>query len=69
MIDLGNFLEKVVALAFGQTAGHDDGADAALAFEIEHLADDAERLLAGRLDEAAGVDDHDIGAVGVGVRA
>ena len=66
VIDVGHFLEQVVLLALGQAAGHDDGADAALLLEVEHLADDAERFLAGRLDEAAGVDDHDVGAVGVG---
>ena len=59
-------LEQAFLLALGEAAGHHDGADAALALEVEHLADDAEGLLAGRLDEAAGVDDDHVGAVGVG---
>ena len=66
VIDAGHLGEQGVALAFGETAGDDDGAEPALLLEREHLADDAERLLAGRFDEAAGVDDDDIGAVGVG---
>ena len=53
-------------LPLGQAAGDDDGADLALLLQVEHLADDAERLLPGRLDEAAGVDDDDVGPVGVG---
>src|SRR5262249_9953242 len=52
--------------AFGETAGDDDGADAALLFQLEHLADDAERFLPRWLDEAAGVDYDDVGAVGIG---
>src|SRR5262249_44484088 len=43
----------------------DDGADAALLLQRQHLADDRQRFLPGRLDEAAGVDDHHVGAVGV----
>src|SRR5262249_36447936 len=66
LIDAGDFLEQVLMLAFGQAAGDDDRADAALLLEGQHFADDTKRFLAGRLDEAAGVDDNDIGAVGVG---
>ena len=59
-------MQQLVLLALGQAAGDDDGPDPALLLEVEHLADDAERLLPGRLDEAAGVDDDDVGPVGVG---
>ncbi len=65
VIDAGHFGEEVVLLAFGETAGDDDGTDAALLFQCQHLADDAERFLPSRFDEAAGVDDDDVGAVGV----
>src|SRR5439155_24932884 len=49
-----------------EAAGDNDGADAALLLQREHLADDGERFLPGRLDEATGVDDNDVGAVRVG---
>ena len=65
VIDAGHFLQQLVLLAFGQAAGHDDGADPALLLEGQHLANDGERFLPGRLDEAAGVDDDHVGAVGV----
>src|ERR1019366_7424385 len=66
VIDTGDFEQQVVFLAFRQTAGDDDGADAALVLQSEHLADDAERFLARGFDEAASVDDDDIGAVRIG---
>src|SRR5262249_18866267 len=44
----------------------DHGANASLFLQLEHLAYDAERLLPRRLDEAARVDDHNVGAVGIG---
>ena len=66
VIDAGHLGQEVVLFAFGEAAGDDDGADTALLFEAEHLADDAERFLPGRFDEAAGVDDHHVGAIGVG---
>ncbi len=66
VIDAGHFLQQVVLLALGQAAGDDDRADSALILEGEHLADDGERFLPGRLDEAARVDDDDVGPVGVG---
>src|SRR5262249_41013198 len=66
VIDAGHLLQEGIAQPLGEAAGDDDGADLALALEVEHLADDAERLLPGGLDEAAGVDDDDLGAVGLG---
>ena len=68
LIDAGHFLEQFVLLAFGKAAGHHDGADPALLLQLEHLADDAERFLPGRLDEAAGVDDDHVRTVGVGTQ-
>ncbi len=66
VIDAGDFLEQLVLPALGETAGDDDGPDATLRLEGEHLADDGERFLARGFDEAARVDDDDVGAFGVG---
>ena len=66
VIDLGNLLEEVLLLAFGQAAGHDHRPHAPLLLERQHLANDAERFLPGRLDETAGVDNNHVGAVRVG---
>ena len=41
-------------------------ANAALFFQSQHFANDPKRLLASRLNEATGVDDNDIGAIGLG---
>ena len=65
-IDVGHFLEQRIALALREAAGDDHGANLALLLEVEHLADDTQRFLSGRLDEAAGVDDDDVGAAGIG---
>jgi hypothetical protein len=65
VIDPGHLAQQVVLAALGQAARHDDGADPALLLEGQHLADDPQRLLPGRLDEAAGVDDHHVGAFGL----
>ncbi len=37
-----------------------------LALELRHLEDGVDRLLLGRVDERAGVDDDDVGVAGVG---
>src|SRR5262249_16174724 len=65
VIDLRYLLQQIVFLPFSEATGDDDGADAALLFELKHLADDAQRLLPCWLDEAAGVDHHHVGAVRV----
>ena len=65
LIDVRHFFEQPIALALGQTAGDDDGADPALPLQFEHLSDDGQRFLPGRLDETAGIDDDDIRAVRV----
>ena len=59
-IDVGHFLEQAVLFALGQAAGNDHGADASLVLERQHLADDGQGFLPGRLDEATGIDDDDV---------
>ncbi len=66
LIDLGHFIEQLGLFPFRQAAGHDDAADLALLFEAQHFADDGQRLLPGRLDKAAGVDDDHVGPLGLG---
>jgi hypothetical protein len=50
-----------------QAANDDNSSDEALAFALEHLADDLEGFLLGGVDEAAGVDQDGIYLLGVGV--
>jgi hypothetical protein len=52
-------------LPLGQTARDDHAAELAATLEFEHLVDGAERFLTGRLDEAAGVHDREVGLGGV----
>ena len=66
VIDLRNLLEKILLLAFGEAASHDYRPHAPLLLEGQHLANDPKRFLPGRLDETAGVDNNDVGAVRVG---
>ena len=62
VVDLGQRLQQLFLLALGQAAGDDHAADVPLALQLEHLVDRGVRLVAGPLDEAAGVDDDEIGA-------
>src|SRR5262249_23515524 len=66
VIDPGHLFKQGIALALGQAPGHDDGTDPALLLEVEHLADDGQGFLASGFDEAAGIDDDDVGAIGLG---
>ena len=59
----GRSIEQRFLLPLGQAAGDDHAAELALALELEHLVDRGERLVPGRLDEAAGVDDDEVGAL------
>ena len=67
LIDLRHRFEQDVALPFGHAAGDDHRTDLAGLLERQHLADDRQRFLPGRFDEAAGVDHHHIGAGRVGL--
>lgn len=66
LINLRDLLQEHLALAFGQATRDDHPFEPTLSLAVEHLADHAERLLAGRVDETAGVDDHQVGRVRVG---
>ena len=59
LIDLGQGLGQLVAVALGHAAG-DDEAGAVLALVLEG-EDRVDRLLAGLVDERTRVDDHEIG--------
>ena len=62
-IHSGQFGEQRLLLPLGETAGHDHAAGAARPLQVEHLVDRRIRLLAGGVDEGAGVHDHDVGAL------
>ena len=62
-----HLFQQHLPLPLGHAPGHHHAPHAAGLLQRQHLADDAERFLPGRFDEAAGVDDDDIGAVGVGL--
>ncbi len=66
LVNLGHLLQKHFALTLGQATSDDHSFETAFALAVEHLADHAERLLAGRVDKAAGVDDHQVGRVRIG---
>ena len=65
-VDLGDVLPDLVAVALHQAAGDDDALGAAFGLVLDHLEDGRDRLLLGGVDEAAGVDDDDLGVFGVG---
>ena len=67
-VDLGNVLLDLVAVALDQAAGHDEAAGLAAGGDLvlRHLEDGVDRLLLGRVDEAAGVDDQNLGVLGAG---
>ena len=66
VVDLRALLEQGLFLAFGQAAGDDHPFRPATALEREHVVDGPIGLLPGLLDESAGVDHDQIGAVGFG---
>ena len=67
-VDLGDVLLDLVAVALDQAAGDDEalGFAAVLLLVLDHLEDGVDGLLLGGVDEAAGVDDEDLGVFGVG---
>ena len=66
VVNFGDLLEQATVLleSFGEAAGDDHTASFALAFEVEHFVDDGAGFCAGAFDEAAGVDDDEVGACG-----
>ena len=66
LVDLGHLLQEHLALPLGQAPGDDHPLDLPGLLAVEHLADHAQRLLPGRVDEPTGVDDDQVGRLGVG---
>ena len=64
-VDEWELVDELLAVALRQAAGDDDGAAAAARFVRGHLRDDGAGLLAGRGDKGAGVDQDDVGVVGI----
>ncbi len=60
LVDLGELVEQYVFLTLGQAAGDNDPPDLSGAFAVEQFLDHAARFLTGRVDEPAGIDDHQI---------
>jgi hypothetical protein len=65
LVDLGAVDQQRFFLSLGEAARDNHSAELALAFELEHFVDGAERFLPGLLNKAAGVDDGEVGALGV----
>src|SRR5262245_28059093 len=63
MVDLGPVAQELLFLPLGQAAGDNDAARAAAALQLQHLVDGGKRLGPRPLDEAAGVDDDEVGSV------
>jgi hypothetical protein len=65
VVHLGHLPRHLVVVALGEAAGHHELLAAPLLLVARQLEDGLDRLLLGALDEAAGVDDDDVGAGGV----
>ena len=67
-VDFGDVLLDFVAVAFDEAAGDDDALGFAVIwaadFVLDHLEDGVDGLLLGGVDEAAGVDDDNLGVFG-----
>ena len=63
-IDFRDALDDFVAVAFDEASGDDQFLRRAGGFEARHLEDGVDGLLLGGVDEAAGVDDEDLGLFG-----
>ena len=62
-VDLRHLLQDLVLIALRQAACHEQSADAALLLQRAHGENVVDGLALGRVDKAAGVDDHEIRAV------
>ena len=67
-VDLGDVAANLVAVALDQASGDDEALGFAAIFALVpgHLEDGVDGLLLGGVDEAAGVDDEDLGVLGAG---
>ncbi len=61
-VDLGHFRLQFLLIALHEAADRHDGLDAALFLELRRAENRVDRFLLGRVDEAAGVDQDDVGA-------
>ena len=64
-VGLGQRRGELLAVPLGEAADRDHGLGAPGALEVGGLQDGVDRVLLGRLDEAAGVDDGDVGVARV----
>ena len=63
-VHLRQFLQHVVLVPLGHAAGDEDLLDLACLFQLSHLQDVVDGLLAGGGQETAGVDHHHVAALG-----
>ncbi len=66
VVDLGKLLDQRLFRPLGQAPGDDQPLDLARALALEHFLDDADRLPPRYVDEATGVDNHQIGPLRIG---
>ena len=66
-VHLRQLPEHILLVPLGHAAGHQDLLDLPGLFQLRHLQNIVDGLLAGRGQEAAGVDHHHIGTLGRGV--
>jgi hypothetical protein len=64
-VDTRGFAEEGFTHSLGKAAGDDDFLDMALLFSFDGVIDGVEGFCFGGCDEAAGIDDNDIGVIGV----
>ena len=64
-VDLRHLVHDLLLIALGQTAGDEDLPDTALLFERAHRQNMVDGLFLGRIDEAAGVDNHQLRSIGI----
>jgi hypothetical protein len=66
LVDSRSIDQQLIPFTLCQATGDNYRPHFALLLELDHLADDAQRFLAGRLDKPASIDDDDIRALGFG---
>jgi len=60
-INLRDFLSDICPVAFGEAPRDDELLAVPVAFHLRHLEDRVDRFLFGGIDEAAGIDDENVG--------
>ena len=64
-VDLRHLVHDLLLIALRETAGDEDLPDTALLFERAHRQNMVDGLFLGRIDETAGVDDHQLRPIGI----